>query len=124
VTELDDVTLDDAMATIDHDLTDPRSADGTRSSARCSKAPAVTTTPKAQPGESTQAYKVREGNWRERHGMPRKRKSVPPSRTRRLAACSGRLSRPSRRSSTGLARSTALPYVDLGAWTAGLDSAE
>jgi hypothetical protein len=34
------------------------------------------------PSEGSRAYVVREGDWRERKGLPRKRKSVPPSRTR------------------------------------------
>jgi hypothetical protein len=36
---------------------------------------------RAPRGESDGAYVAREGNWRERHNLPRRRKSVPPSRT-------------------------------------------
>jgi hypothetical protein len=37
--------------------------------------------PAPESRDSSRAYVVREGNWRERIGLPRKRKSVPPSRT-------------------------------------------
>ena len=80
VTDLDDMGIDEAMTVIDHDLADPLAAmdavervlaDGRRDQ------------PKAGPGESSGAYTVREGNWRERNGMPRRRNPdrVRPSRT-------------------------------------------
>lgn len=41
--------------------------------------PAVVALDATEP--ASRAYVVREGDWRERKGLPRKRKSVPPSRT-------------------------------------------
>lgn len=79
--ELADLDIEDMTAVLDNDLSDPEAAmdaldaalDGRRRSPEDAK---------AGPGQSDGAYKVREGNWRERIGLPRKRKTVPPSRTR------------------------------------------
>jgi hypothetical protein len=95
VADLDEnIGLDDAMAVIDHDLADPQAA-----LAALDRALAYPEQDhsKAAPGESDGTYKAREGNWRERHNMPRRRKSVPPSRTpearraRTVAAAAERL---------------------------------
>jgi hypothetical protein len=68
--------LDEAIDVIRYDLDDPKTAlqalDAALERQRHER---------AAPGESDLAYRVREGNWREQHNMPRKRKSVPPSRT-------------------------------------------
>jgi hypothetical protein len=76
--ELRRLTVDDLTATITHDLDDPAAVLDAIDAALDDPSDE----PKAAPGESDGAYRVREGNWRQRHNMPRKRSKVPPSHTR------------------------------------------
>jgi hypothetical protein len=78
--ELDDLGLDDLHDIITYDLAEPHSALDALDRALANPLRAEDRVV-AAPGDSDRAYVVREGNWRERNGMPRKRTSVPPSRT-------------------------------------------
>jgi len=76
VEELDGITLDD-MDGVFSELTDhPQDA-----FAALDEALSRRDFEKANPGQSDGAYKVRAGNWRERNGLPRTPKHLPPSRT-------------------------------------------
>lgn len=77
VADLDeDMTFDALTDVITHDLADPQAALDA-----LDRTLAHPEEPKAAPGQSDLAYVVREGNWRERTGLPRRRTSSPPSRT-------------------------------------------
>ncbi len=52
-----------------------------REPAQPAHAPEIQPEPPAEPEGGSRAYVVREGNWRERLGLPRNRTTVPPSRT-------------------------------------------
>lgn len=81
VADLDDegISLDGLTDIIHNDLTDPQAALDALDDALAY--PTAPDAPQAAKGESEGGYVVREGNWRERHNMPRHRKTTPPSRT-------------------------------------------
>jgi hypothetical protein len=94
--ELADLGIDDLTEIVSNDLTEPEAAmDAIEAAIEAGRIVRVEL--KAGPGESDGAYVLHEGNWRERHGLSRKRKSVPPSRTpearraRHIAARASRL---------------------------------
>jgi hypothetical protein len=93
----DGTDMDEVADVINHDLTDPQAAwaalDVALSAGRYER-PATEEEVRqaertieridrfvAKAGESDGAYRVREGNWREQHGVPRKRKHQPPNRS-------------------------------------------
>lgn len=105
--DLDPTDMDAVGAVIENDLTDPQSAwqalDATLSNQRLTQGhsdpdePAATAeevreaqrivvqamrlTSRVKAGESDGAWRVRDGNWREQNGLPRKKKKPSPNRS-------------------------------------------
>jgi hypothetical protein len=86
--ELDDITLSDLPELVENPQEVWDALDSVLGPPRAPEAP------KARPGESDGVYKVRIGNWRERHGLPRLLKHPPPCQVGRAGQvprhCHGR----------------------------------